>query len=374
MNSVVSIVRTEGYNALRSRVCELIDNLGGWENFVRSGDSVLLKVNLLSARQPARGVTTHPEVVRAVAESLLDFGAKVALGDSPGGADKGLERVFRNTGMIAVAEELGIPWIKFETAGTRQVRIDDRLTLFLTEATSDYDHVINMPKLKTHSLTLFTGAVKNLFGLVPGLRKATYHKLFPLPSDFARMLVAVYEQSPVTLHIMDGVVGMEGNGPSSGDLRDSNLLLASTDGVALDAVACHLIGIKEGRVKTTLFADKKGLGNGKLANIDIAGGNIEDFVLEQPFKLPPMMPEAVIPSWILRFFARFIKYRPIPLDEKCIRCGVCAKHCPVDAIQMHGKELPDFDYSKCITCLCCMELCPEEAVKLDLNWIAKRIA
>ena len=374
MNSVVSIVRTEGYTALRSHVSRLIDNMGGWTAFVKPGDKILLKVNLLSARQPERGVTTHPEVVKAVAECLLDIGASVAIGDSPGGADKGIERVFRNTGMIAVAEELGIPWIKFETAGARQIKVDDRLTLFLTEATADFDHVINMPKLKTHSLTLFTGAVKNLYGLVPGLRKATYHKLFPLPSDFARMLVAVYANSPVTLNIMDGIVGMEGNGPASGDLRDSNLLFASADGVALDAVASHIIGIKEGKVKTTAIADKQGLGNGKLKNIDIVGGELKDFVIEKPFKLPPMMPEAVIPAWAARLIAGLIKYRPIPIDEKCIRCGVCAKHCPVDAIKMRDAELPEFDYGKCITCLCCMELCPEEAVELDMNWIARRIA
>ena len=173
---------------------------------------------------------------------------------------------------------------------------------------------------------------------------------------------------------MDGIVGMEGNGPASGDLRDTNLLFASADGVALDAVASHIIGIKEGKVKTTAIADKQGLGNGKLKNIDIAGGELKDFVLEKPFKLPPMMPEAVIPAWAARLIAGLIKYRPVPIDEKCVRCGVCAKHCPVDAIEMRGSELPEFDYGKCITCLCCMELCPEEAVELDMNWIARRIA
>ncbi len=374
MNSSVSIIRTEGYQALRSYIGELIDNLGGWGKYIRPGESVLLKVNLLSARQPERGVTTHPEVVKAVAQNLIDYGVTVAIGDSPGGADKGVERVFRNTGMITVAEELGIPWVKFETGGARRIDVDDRITLFLTEAASDFDHIINMPKLKTHSLTLFTGAVKNLFGMVPGLRKATYHKLFPLPGEFARMLVAIYANSPVTLHIMDGIVGMEGNGPASGELRDVHLLLASTDGVALDAVASYIIGIKEGRVKTTVIADKQGLGNGRLKNIEIVNGDIDDFVLKTPFKLPPMMPEAVIPSWLARFIAGFVKYRPVPIDEKCVRCGVCANHCPVDAITMRGDELPEFDYDKCITCLCCHELCPEEAVKLDLNWLAKRFA
>lgn len=373
MKSVVSIIRAEGYSALRSNIEQLVENLGGWEKFVRSGESALLKVNLLSARTPDRGVTTHPAVVKAVAECLLDRNVKVAIGDSPGAGDRGLERVFRNTGMIDVAEELGIPWVKFEPAGVREIHVSDEITLYLTKATDDYDHIINLPKLKTHSMTRYTGAIKNLFGLIPGLRKASYHKQFPLSKEFSRMLVAVYANTNVTLHIMDGIVGMEGNGPASGDLRDVGLLIASDDGVALDAIACHIIGIKEGKIAAIRFAAEQGLGHGKLSDIEVLGGELSEFVLEKPFVLPPRIPESIVPSWILRLFAKLVWFRPAPIDAKCTRCGICANHCPVNAITMRGSELPEYDYEKCITCLCCQELCPENAVELQLSCLAKRI-
>ncbi len=373
MNSKVSIQRAGGYDALRSHIEKLIDDLGGWRAHVRPGDSVLLKVNLLLARDPERGATTHPAVVKAVAESLLDYGASVAIGDSPGTADKGVERVFRNTGMIDVAESLGIPWVRFETAGTRTIPIDDKLTLQITRAIDGFDRIVSLPKLKTHSFMLYTGAVKNLFGLVPGFQKAGFHKLLPRPSEFSRMLIAIYERVPVALHIMDAIVGMEGNGPSSGELRDVGLLLASTDGVAMDTVAAHIIGIKPNRVITTKLAQKAGLGQGDLSKIEIPGGELSDFILEKPFKLPPMIPDRLVPTWLVRYLGRLIWIRPVPIEDKCVRCGICAKHCPVDAITMRGERLPEFDYKACITCLCCHELCPEDAIELDRSWIAKRI-
>jgi len=375
LKSIVAVTRAEGYDypALRSSIYGLISTLGGWGRYVSPGERVLIKPNLLSARPPERGVTTHPSVVRAVAESLLDFGATVAVGDSPGGADKGVERVFRNTGMLEVAEKLGIGWVNFESSGTRVIPGDNGITLYITKAIERFDHIVSISKLKTHSLMLYTGAVKNLFGLAPGFRKTAYHKLYPLPTEFGKMLLAIYKHASVTLHFMDAIVGMEGNGPSSGDLRDVGLLLASADGIALDRVASHIIGIEEGRVITTRLADKKGLGNGKLENITVIGGELHDFVLDKPFKLPARLPERIIPSWLVKKLARFIWIRPAPLEEKCTRCGVCAKHCPVDAITMRGEKLPYYDYDKCITCLCCNELCPENAIAFEKSWLAKRL-
>jgi ferredoxin len=191
--------------------------------------------------------------------------------------------------------------------------------------------------------------------------------------------VAVYEEVPVALHIMDAIVGMEGNGPASGDLRDTNLLLASTDGVALDRVAERIIGIvKPTDSQITALAASRGLGEGDIDKIEIAGGEkIEDFILETPFVLPPKAPQqflaTFVPSWLLRTLAKIIWIRPKPNDDRCVRCGVCADACPVDAITMRGDEVPLFDYKKCITCMCCNEICPHKAIDLVKSPIARLI-
>ena len=381
MHSRVSIIRAEAYDVsgLRFKIRELLEKLGGWESFVKPGDRVLLKPNLLAARTPDRAVTTHPAVVEAVGAELLDFGAKVAIGDSPAGAHKGVERVFRNTGMIDVAERLGVQLVNFEASSADIIHRDDGIVLPLTKAIRDFDKIISISKLKTHSYTHYTGAIKNLFGTVPGFRKAEFHKQYPLVRDFAKVIVAVYEEVPVALHIMDAIVGMEGNGPASGDLRDTNLLLASTDGVALDRVAERIIGIvKPTDSQITALAASRGLGEGDIDKIEIAGGEkIEDFILETPFVLPPKAPQqflaTFVPSWLLRTLAKIIWIRPKPNDDRCVRCGVCADACPVDAITMRGEEVPLFDYKKCITCMCCNEICPHKAIDLVKSPIARFI-
>lgn len=375
MRSQVAISRAESYEiqTLRSSFLSLLDSLGGWRSFIETGEKVLLKPNLLSARTPERAVTTHPNLVKVVAQSLIDYGAVVSIGDSPGGADRGVARVFDNTGMSAVADELGIEQVNFEASGARTIQTEDGLTLSIARAIFNFDKIISISKLKTHSLMLFTGAIKNLFGTVPGFRKAEYHKKYPLPRDLGKLLVAIYANVPITLHIMDAVVGMEGNGPSSGELRDVGLILASSDGVALDSIAEHIIGIRGKKSITTRLASRQGLGVGDLEKIDILGGNLEDFVLTKPFKLPPRVPDRFIPSWLITPFTRLVWIRPEPIEDKCVRCGICAKNCPVDAIAMRNPEIPQFDYGKCITCMCCHELCPHDAINLRKSFLARRI-
>jgi len=374
LENKVSLTKTESYNleTLRFSLQRLISNLGGWNKFLNPGETVLLKPNLLSARTPDRGVTTHSALMYVLAESLLEFGAIPSIGDSPGGAYRGVERVLNNTGMKEVADKLGLETINFEASSARIVR-KNGITLYITKALENFDRVISISKLKTHSLMLYTGAIKNLFGCIPGFRKSEYHKMYPLPTQFGEMLVALFGEIDVDLHIMDAVVGMEGNGPASGDLRDVGLLLASKDGVALDRVAEHIVGIKAGQSVTTKMAANQGLGCGNLDRIEITGENLRDCILDEPFKLPPKLPERLIPAWMIRMFAPLIWVRPAPMEEKCTRCGVCAQNCPVNAITMHGKELPDYNYKKCITCLCCHELCPEDAIELEMSWLAKKV-
>jgi len=376
--SRVAIVRAEEYDSkiLRPKIKLLIDRLGGLDSFFTKGEKVLLKPNLLAARTPDRAVTTHPAVVEAIGEEFIDFGLKIAIGDSPAGAHKGVRRVFQNTGMIDVAERLGVPWINFEAAGAFTVRRPDGLVLHLTNAIRDFDKVVSVSKLKTHAYTHYTGAIKNLFGTVPGFRKTAFHKSHPLTRDFAKVIVSVYAEVGATLHIMDAIVGMEGNGPSSGNLREVGLLLASSDGVALDRVAERIIGVaKPSDSAITTLAAMRGLGEGDIDKIEVLGGELAEFILQRPFDLPSRMPQQLlstfVPSWFIRELAKVIWIRPRAIDEKCIRCGFCVECCPVDAMVIEGGAAPRIDYSKCISCLCCNEVCPEKAIELVKSPIAR---
>ena len=241
----VAIVDCPGYetNLVSQKVKESLELIGGLEQFIKPGMKVLLKPNFLSAKEPERAITTHPEVAAAVAREVRKLGAEVKIGDSPGGAKRGIKRVWQNTGFLDMCQRESIELISFEAAGVEKFETNGR-TYYLAKPAIEADFIINLPKLKTHVLTLMTGAVKNMFGLIPGFRKANYHKQFPKPKDFAQVIVDILSLCPPGLTIMDAIVSMEGEGPSSGQPYKTNLIITSADPVAVDAVAAEIIGLK----------------------------------------------------------------------------------------------------------------------------------
>jgi uncharacterized protein (DUF362 family)/Pyruvate/2-oxoacid:ferredoxin oxidoreductase delta subunit len=333
----------------------------------------MVKPNMLSAKAPERGITTHPFVLEAVVREAQALGAKVSIGDSPSGALKGVKRCWENTGFQAVAERTGADLINFEAGGSVVKEIEGN-RYHLARAVLEADVVINLPKFKTHGLTLFTGAIKNCYGVLPGLQKATFHKLFPHPTDFSRILVDIYAAVRPALTLMDGVLGMQGNGPATGELRQTGLLLASTDGVALDATAAAIMGFEDGEVDTVRIAGERGLGASTPLEIEVVGEELGS-VRFTDFKLPSnhlmkAMPQLVA-RWLGRWLGRFVWVRPRADMTKCTGCAICAHACPVNAIQMKDGR-PVTDYDKCINCLCCNESCPEGAVIQELSWLARR--
>ncbi|MFP4459257.1 MAG: DUF362 domain-containing protein [Candidatus Zixiibacteriota bacterium] len=376
MVSKVAIAKSENYEQsnVDSAIEKILDDLGGWERFISPGSRILLKPNLLSARDPKKGVTSHPAVIEAVAKSLLAFGVQLGLGDSPGGAHKGVKRVFDNTGMTEVAKKMGIEIVNFEIAGVHVIE-SGRFTLHITKALDDFDAIINFPRLKTHSLMAMTLAIKNMYGIVPGFRKAEYHKQFPKPKDFGELLVEIFSQAVPVLSFLDGIYGMEGEGPASGDLRkDVGLIMASKDAVALNRVAEKIVGMPK-MAETTRIAAEKGLGESNLNNIEIPGAKLEDLILDKPFELPMTSSRfaQLAPNFLVRLIGKLLWIRPALRHKSCIKCGKCEQMCPVDAITMEsGKSYPTFDYKKCVTCLCCHEICPEKAIFLKRSLIARR--
>ena len=367
---VVKRCRSYDPEILRASLEELLAPLGGMKAFVQPDQKVLLKPNLLSAKDPARAITTHPVLVEAVAREVRRCGGIPYIGDSPGGAIRGIKRVWVNTGMEEMAERAGIELVNFEASGSKGIDFG-RYTFFISKPVLEADVIINIPKLKTHSLTLLTCAVKNMFGVIPGFRKAELHKLHPKPREFAEMLVHLYKLVPPSLNIVDAVVAMEGNGPSSGRPYELGVLLAGEDGVAVDAVASRMIGFPEGFIDTTQIAAAMDLGEDDIEELDLVGDGTG--VRPDSFELPSNRVKKLVPRPLARMIAPLVSVRPVIDPERCTGCGFCFESCPVKAIVPKGRVYAVND-KKCIDCLCCHELCPESSIDIELSWLARFFA
>jgi uncharacterized protein (DUF362 family)/Pyruvate/2-oxoacid:ferredoxin oxidoreductase delta subunit len=374
VKSKVSIIGCDDYtiDSVRSAVRKSFSCLGGLDEFVKKGQTVLVKPNLLSAKDPSRAITTHPGVVQAVVEEVKNLGATPIIGDSPGGVERGVKRVWENTKMSEVAAVTGTKLVPFESSGVYEKKTREGKKYFIAKPVFDADVVISLPKLKTHTLTLMTCAVKNMFGSIPGFRKSEYHKEAPKPGDFAKVIADIYSLTKPHLNIVDAVVCMEGDGPSSGNPKYLGLLLASTDAVALDIVAAKMMGYKDGEIEITTATQKKGLGARSFSEIEMLGEKLAELSLPK-FTLPSNRLLKLIPRFLLAPIKPLVWVRPAILDGNCINCNICVDNCPTNTIRKGGKK-PYFDYTNCINCMCCHELCPEKAVFLRKSWIAKKIA
>ncbi|MDJ0804672.1 MAG: DUF362 domain-containing protein [Desulfobacterales bacterium] len=332
----------------------LLAPLGGMSPFVQANDKVLLKVNLLSAKVPAKAVTTHPEFVRTVAKAVKSAGGTPYIGDSPAGpfTKKVLGRAYQRSGLEQMAGEEAI-MLNRET-GIKKVAIPDAKRLksapicdFMLRA----DKVIGLPKLKTHSFQYLTLACKNMYGVVPGLTKAKYHARFPQRESFADMLLDLLAVAKPQLFIMDGIVGMQGQGPGNGDPVEMKLALASTDPVAMDIAVCRIVGIEPVGVPVLKRAKVRGLWPRR---IDYPLYRPED-VAYRGFRLPNTA------SHILS--GKKPPSRSPVITNQCTACGACAEICPKNAVHVNGR-MAAVTYSRCIRCFCCHEVCPEDAIAL----------
>lgn len=369
--SLVSIMSCASYeqNLVNKVIRESLNNLGGLEKFVKRGQKVHVKPNLLSAKIPERAATTHPAIVRALIIMLRELDCDVSIGDSPAGISKPIEQYWRLTGMQAVAEETGARLVAFEKKGIIEHRVNGQ-SYFIAQVVAEADIVINVCKMKTHGLTLYTGAIKNIFGTIPGVKKAEYHKIAPKVDKFSEIIVDIYEAVSPRLHIQDAVLAMEANGPSSGVPKHVGLILASEDGVALDAVAAEIMGFNQDEILTTQIASKRGLGCSDLNNIDIKG--ISKNKLEKiDFLLPSNRIVQLIPEFLMKLVGKFIWIRPRVDEKKCKQCGLCIQGCPVKAMSRKN-GIPDINEKICIKCFCCDEICPYDAINQEMSWMAKK--
>ena len=367
--SQVSIAACTAYepDAVRQAVSGVLAPLGGIGRFVRPGMQVLLKPNLLTAANLERAITTHPTVVQAVAELVQEAGGTVLIGDSPGGPIKSPPPVWRKGGMTEVAERTSARLVLFDGVEWKRLNGND---YYIARPVLEADLVINLPKLKTHILTLYTGAVKNLYGTIPGRRKREIHYRAPGVQDFGHVLLDVLELVQPGLTIMDGVFGQEGNGPGMGGTpRQYGCLASSTDPVALDSVIAQALGYRPGEVLHPTQAEARGLGTANLDQIEIKGDR--QALNFGPVDLPKARWYLRAPSWASAPLRRTIRVRPQLAPSECIGCGRCVEVCPQEIIT--PGHPPDFDLDSCIGCFCCAEMCPRGAITPHRNWVARLV-
>lgn len=372
MSSAVAIKRCAEYEAVsvHAAIRQSVELLGGMTSFVKPGERVLIKPNLLKASSPHLAVTTHPEVVRAVIRLVREAGGVPLVGDSPGLGT--LRNVSEKAGIAAVVNEEGASLVELDDAIA--VKNVGRFQRFeIARAAMEADAIINLPKLKTHGMTTLTGAVKNLFGCIPGKRKVQWHFNTGVSHEaFSRMLVELYALLRPRLTIMDAVVAMEGNGPGSGDPRQVGLILAGQDAVAVDVIAAAIVGVQSGRLPVLQAAEAAGIGTTNARDITLLGESLSS-VLVKGFKLPPQgHTEWPLPELLRSVLKDALTTKPVIDHEACIQCGICLGHCPQRAIRDGGKGLT-INYRDCIRCFCCQEFCPKGAITVGTGWALKII-
>jgi uncharacterized protein (DUF362 family)/Pyruvate/2-oxoacid:ferredoxin oxidoreductase delta subunit len=379
--SKVAIAKCEDYEQphVDEALRHSLELIGGLKNFVKPGQKVIIKVNGIMSVGPEAGVTTHPSVVSSVVKEVRKLGAFPLVGDSPGNALGNIQQILEKTGIKKAAEEAGGEIFPFQVAGITELPSpsSNKLikTLHLSKAILKADVIINLPKLKTHNLTLYTGAIKNMFGCVPGFNKSKYHLWAPRSAQFSESLVDIFQITKPKLNIMDGIVGMEGNGPSAGNKRILGAIIASADGVALDAICSAAIGYKPFTIDTTRIAHKRGLGEGRLGKIEIAGTPLSE-ITQKDWKHP--VASYSLTRYLPRFIysltsplTRFIRVNPVIIQDVCTKCMICVNNCPTKTIHYKENKV-EIDLSNCIMCFCCHELCPYQAIKLERSWLVRK--
>jgi uncharacterized protein (DUF362 family)/NAD-dependent dihydropyrimidine dehydrogenase PreA subunit len=368
----VTIQKFDGYHVeeLYRYFSELFEANGLWKK-LKNKNTILLKPNLLGAFEPEKAVTTNPILLEAIIQILLEKKKLVIIGDSSGGTVS-QQKVWDMTGMSELANRYPVKLINFAEAGVMEIERNG-FKYPISKAFLEVDGVISISKYKTHGMMRYTGAVKNLYGLIPGLKKSEFHKLYPETGQFASLLTKLYQsvKNKIDLHVMDGIVGMEGEGPAAGNPRKFGVVFSSENALALDYVACSMMGFDWRKIPV------------------VWQGLHEEGLLPSQIEIPVEWKGFVFPNvqlGIVKFSSRMMNHVPSiakkflrtkfefypDFKDNCRLCQVCVKSCPVQAITYHkGEKHPVIDYAKCIKCLCCHELCPYHAVYIHKSRLAK---
>ncbi len=315
---------------------------------------VLLKPNILYGAHPDKAVTTHPSIIISLCKIFK--GCKIFIGDSPGFSSN-INDAFKKSGIEDAAKRYNAEILKFNTAKLTKFKNNKNKflqSIYLPKIINEVDLIVNIPKLKTHGLMRYTGAIKNLYGFIPGGKKSDYHNIARTEEAFGELLVELYQFIKPQLTIMDGIIGMEGQGPGAGKPKRTELIIASKDCLSLDIVASEIIGFKHQEILST----KKAIEAGLFRGVKIKG--------EKDIKIKYQKIKT-IPSFLPTFVKELIFRTRLQVTKKCKKCYICYNHCPTKAIKkIKDKELK-INQKECIKCFCCQELCPYKAIEITYN-------
>lgn len=346
---------------------EIFANYGGPESFFASGDKVLLKVNMVDAVAPELAVTTHPEIVRAVIRLVRECGAEPFVGDSPGLAST--RKAAEKCGILAVCNELAVELLDFSEAVEVKLPLGRAVKkLNVAKAVTQFDKIISLAKMKTHTFMGVTGAVKNMFGIVPGTLKAKWHFNMQHQDRFAELLMDICGYRIPEFSIIDGIMGMEGNGPRNGKPKFAGILFGGKNPYAVDAIMAEKMGLSKMYSPLSALALARGAVC-QTADIDVVGSAHAfrcEFVPAKSYKTAG----EAYPQWLVDILRRVFTARPAIKYLECVGCGECVKVCPAAAVSI-ADCAATIDKKKCIRCFCCQEFCPKDAVRVKQGLLAK---
>lgn len=363
----VSLVKLRDYESknVYQAVKKSVDLLGGLEKIVKPHAKVFVKINHLSPpSSPNSAIVTHPAFTKEVLRLLKEFNLKITVGDDIQSKQKD---GFILSGYRQVCKELEVPLVNLKEIGFKEVICHGQILkkVYISPLVLESDFILNLPKLKTHSFTIFTGAIKNMFGIIPSGLRLKYHRQYSKTEIFSQMLVDIFSCAPPHLTIMDAVVAMEGEGPSAGNPRTVGVILASKNAVALDAVATKITGFNPMDIYTTQNAHQRGLGTAKIEEIEVVGEKIHE-VEAKNFKHSAIaigLLQRKIPSFLHAYFQDQLTLIPKVKIDKCTVCMECISICPLGAAKL-DRNTAWIDKSLCIHCMCCHEVCRFQAIKL----------